>query len=109
MILKKDNAVLHGEIKNGHFIGTVKVVGRFVTNPTLEQLTTEGWEEHIPQQEAYSPTYKERVIQRIRRRYDYDDEIGILRQRDTKTDEFNAYNEYVEQCKAAARAEKNFD
>lgn len=49
--------------------------------------------------------YKSRIIALIRARYDQDDETAILRQRDTKPDEFAAYNAFVEQCKAQARAE----
>lgn len=48
--------------------------------------------------------YKAKIVELIRRRYDQDDECGILRQRDTKPDEFAAYNAYVEQCKADAPA-----
>lgn len=52
-------------------------------------------------------TYKSRVISLIRQRYDNDDETAILRQRDTKPDEFVAYNTYVEQCKAQAKLEES--
>lgn len=48
------------------------------------------------------PTYEQRVQQSIRERYSVDDELAILRQRDTKPDEFAAYYEYAEQCKAQA-------
>ena len=59
--------------------------------------------EDIPAQSEAD--YKARVISLIRARYDADDEIALLRQRDTKPDEYAAYNAYVEQCKAEARAE----
>ena len=49
------------------------------------------------------PTYEQRVQQSIRERYSVDDELAILRQRDTKPDEFAAYFEYAEQCKAQAK------
>lgn len=41
----------------------------------------------------------------IRERYSMDAELAILRQRDTKPDEFAAYNSYAEDCKARAKAE----
>lgn len=44
-------------------------------------------------------TYEEQVVAKIRERYSVDDELAILRQRDTKPDEFEAYNQYAEQCK----------
>ena len=47
-------------------------------------------------------TYEERVVAKIRERYSVDDELAILRQRDTKPDEFEAYNEYAESCKEEA-------
>lgn len=47
--------------------------------------------------------YKAKIVELIRRRYDQDDENGILRQRDTKPDEFAEYDAYVEQCKVEAR------
>ena len=49
------------------------------------------------------PTYEQRVQQSIRERYSVDDELAILRQRVTKPDEFAAYYEYAEQCKAQAK------
>ena len=44
--------------------------------------------------------YEQRVVDRIRLKYSVDDELAILRQRDTKPDEFVEYNEYVEQVKS---------
>lgn len=49
---------------------------------------------------AFSPTYEQRIVSRIRQKYSVDDELAILRQRDTKPDEFNTYNEFVERIKA---------
>lgn len=47
--------------------------------------------------------YEQRVVDRIRLRYSVDDELAILRQRDTKPDEFIAYNDFVESIKAEER------
>ena len=52
------------------------------------------------------PTYEQRVQQSIRERYSVDDELAILRQRDTKPDGFAAYYEYAEQCKAQAKKQR---
>lgn len=49
--------------------------------------------------------YEADVERRIRTRYTLSQELAVLRQRDTKPDEFAAYNTYAEECKAAARAE----
>ena len=47
--------------------------------------------------------YEERIVNRIRERYSIDDEIAILRQRDTKPEEFEEYNAFVEQIKQEER------
>ena len=47
--------------------------------------------------------YEQRVVDRIRLKYSVDDELAILRQRDTKPDEFIAYHDFVESIKAEER------
>jgi hypothetical protein len=47
--------------------------------------------------------YEQRVVSRIRERYSVDDELAILRQRDTKPEEFAVYNGFVENIKAVER------
>ena len=49
--------------------------------------------------------YKQALVERIRQKYSLDDELAVLRQRDTKPEEFAAYNDYIESCKAALKAE----
>lgn len=51
--------------------------------------------------------YKARIKALIRLKYDEDDEFSILRQRDSKPDEFVLYNTYVENCKAQVKNELN--
>ena len=55
--------------------------------------------------EAVDLFYKRFVSEKIREKYSINDELAILRQRDTKPAEFEEYNAYVEQCKAEAKAE----
>lgn len=55
--------------------------------------------------ETPKKTYEQRVVELIRLRYSVDDELAILRQRDTKTEEFEEYNAYCENCKTIARVE----
>ena len=67
-----------------------------------------GWEEYTPEEtasEEYVPTYEERVVELIRERYSVDDEIAILRQKDTKQDEYQAWYDFCESCKAQAKLE----
>lgn len=56
--------------------------------------------EPIPEPE---PSYEEQVVALIRERYSADDELAILRQRDTKPEEFEQYFHYCEECKAAVK------
>lgn len=57
------------------------------------------------QVEQSTISYDELVDSKIRARYTVSQEFSILRQRDTKPDEFAEYNAYCEQCKAEAKAE----
>lgn len=52
---------------------------------------------------SFSLTYEQRIVSRIRQKYSVDDEFAILRQRDSKPEEFSAYNEFVEKIKAEER------
>ena len=51
----------------------------------------------------YPISYSALVSRMIRRKYSINDELAILRQRDSKPDEFAEYNTYCEQCKAKAK------
>lgn len=63
--------------------------------------------EEIAEFNSYTPDpipYEQRVVSRIRAVYSIDDELAILRQRDTKPEEFAEYNAFVERIKAEERA-----
>lgn len=47
--------------------------------------------------------YENKIISLIRKKYNVNQELAILRQRDTKPEEFAEYHEYVEQCKAQVK------
>lgn len=53
--------------------------------------------------ESWEKLYESEIIRRIRKRYTVNQELAILRQRDTKPDEFAEYNDFVEQCKAEVK------
>lgn len=51
---------------------------------------------------GYEPielSYKEQIINKIRNKYSVDDELAILRQRDSKPEEFAEYFDFVEKIK----------
>ena len=53
--------------------------------------------------EVIQKQYKSLVVSLIRKKYSQDDEIAIIRQQNTKPNEFEEYNTYVEECKAKAK------
>jgi hypothetical protein len=46
-----------------------------------------------------APNRKEQIVSAIRERYSVDDELAILRQRDSKPEEFQEYFDFVESIK----------
>ena len=57
-----------------------------------------------PTKEETQAAYEEYVNTLIREKYTLSQELAILRQRDTKPEEYAVYNEYCETCKAQAKA-----
>ena len=53
--------------------------------------------------------YENKVVALIRKKYNVNQELAILRQRDTKPLEFAEYNEYVEQCKEQVKNVYNYE
>ena len=49
--------------------------------------------------------YENKIVALIRKKYNINQELAILRQRDAKPQEFAEYNEYVEQCKKQVKNE----
>jgi len=74
---------------------------------TIPADKADEWEEvPVDTLPAYTEAqYEQRVTELIRERYSVSAELAVLRQRDTKPDEFAAYNAYAEECKARAREE----
>lgn len=50
--------------------------------------------------------YENRVEELIRERYTISQEFAILRQRDSKPEEFDVYNTFAENCKSIAKQER---
>lgn len=74
--------------------------------PSEEDLAALGYEEYVAsvvESTPYVPTYEEKVVELIRERYSLDDELGILRQRYIKENEFDEYFAYCEECKRKAK------
>lgn len=56
-------------------------------------------------QEELMSKQEDEIVKLIRKRYTINQELAILRQRDTKPEEYQEYFDYVEQCKAEVKAE----
>lgn len=101
---EKDGKIRSFEAVDGRVMATLQIGGKWVANPTLEAFLVDGWREYVvPEPTPYQPTYEERVVELIRLRYDVNAELAILRQRDSKPEEFAEYNTYCEECKRIAK------
>lgn len=54
---------------------------------------------------SWETLYEHLIIKAVRKRYTVNQELAILRQRDTKPNEFEQYNAYVEECKQKVKKE----
>lgn len=74
-------------------------------NGVYREMTAEEIAKSKEEQKKYlqSFNYGELVESYIREKYSISAELAILRQRDTKPEEFAEYNAYAEQCKAKAK------
>ena len=60
-----------------------------------------------PTKEETQAAYENAVNAAIREKYTLSQELAILRQRDTKPEEYAAYNEYCEECKKKEKTRYN--
>ncbi len=93
--------------KKEWYKGSITLDGRKIYNPSEEKIIEAGYIKYEPTPvvaETYTPTYEEKVRELIHERYSIDDELAILRQRDSKPEEFAAYDAFCEACKAKAKA-----
>lgn len=102
MLFKKGDIIRDFTVSNGKVITTIKVNGITVINPSIEQFKADGWEEYIPptppEPEPYLPTVEELVEQKLRERYSINQEFEVNRKRETESQAFAEYYNYVEQC-----------
>lgn len=100
MITKQNNEIFSTTGKFVHIVGTDNYFKRAVA----VRLSVEQCEEvdEIPQT-PNTKAYEEKVDSLIRGRYSLSEELAILRQKEVKKAEYDAYFAYCEQCKAEAR------
>lgn len=104
MIQVTSKEVYSDSDKYVHRLGTESY---FKRSTLLPGDTADKFEEvdAIPEETGIS--YNEEVNSMIRQRYSLSEELAILRQRDTKPEEFAAYNEHAEECKSKVKAMMN--
>lgn len=56
-------------------------------------------------EKSWQSVYEKEIEKRIRKRYSVNQELAILRQKDTKMQEFLEYNNFVESCKTSVKIE----
>lgn len=100
MIKKENNEIFSTEGKYVH----IKNTDVYFKRAVAVRLSVEQCEEvdEIPQT-TNTKAYEEKVDSLIRGRYSLSEELGILRQKDVKKAEYDAYFAYCEQCKAEAK------
>lgn len=100
MIKKQNNEIFSTEGKYVH----IKNTDVYFKRAVAVRLSVEQCEEvdEIPQT-TNTKAYEDKVDSLIRGRFSLSEELGILRQKDTKKAEYDAYFAYCEQCKAEAK------
>lgn len=100
MVTKQNNEIFSTEDKYVH----IKNTDVYFKRAVAVSLSVEQCEEvdEIPQT-INTKAYEDKVDSLIRNRYSLSEELGILRQKDVKKAEYDAYFAYCEQCKADAK------
>lgn len=102
MVTKQNNEIFSTEGKYVHIIGTDNYFKRgLAIGLSVEQCEEVDEVPNIRNEEDYG----NQVNDLIRRRYSLSEELGILRQKDEKPDEYRAYFAFCEECKAKAKVE----
>lgn len=92
---------------SGKFVHRLGTESYFKRSTLLLGDTAGKFEEVDEIPEETGTDYNEEVNSMIRERYSLSEELAILRQRDSKPDEFEAYNEYAEYCKVEVKNRKH--
>lgn len=100
MVTKQDNEIFSTEQKYVH----IKNTDVYFKRAVAVRLSAEQCEEvdEVPQT-INTKAYEDKVDSLIRGRYSLSEELGILRQKEVKKAEYDAYFAYCEQCKAEAK------
>ena len=89
------------EAESGKFLTKDGVT--FFTKGIMFTEETEADYTEVDKMPKIDRNYNQRVNDLIRQKYSASEELSILRQRDTKPEEFTAYYDYAEECKLNAK------
>lgn len=102
MVTKQNNEIFSTEQKYVHIKNTDVYFKRAVAvHLSVEQCEEVDEIPNIRNEEDYG----NQVNDLIRRRYSLSEELGILRQKDEKPEEYRVYFAFCEECKAKAKLE----
>ena len=109
MYLIKDNKIISVAIIEDKVVATIEINGKWVSNPTLQQMYDCGWEEYNMVIEEELPTIENLVEGALREGidggsplYTINKEFKIHREIDTDVEAFQVYNNRVQECIAWA-------
>lgn len=102
MVTKQNNEIFSTEGKYVHIKNTDNYFKRgLAIGISVEQCEEVDEIPNIRNEEDYG----NQVNDLIRRRYSLSEELSLLRQRDSKQEEYQKYNAYCEECKSKAKLE----
>ena len=104
MITKQNNEIFSTEDKYVHIIGT----DNYFKRGLAIGLSVEQCEEVETIPNIIDGTeYGNQVNELIRAKYSLSEELSLLRQRDSKQEEYQKYNAYCEECKKIIKDKMN--
>lgn len=93
--------------KSVFFDGILRKHDVQILNPSEKDILADGWKEwtapSVTANDTEELAYDDIVDALIRERYSISQEFAILRQRDTKPEEYIEYYDYCEKCKQIAK------
>lgn len=104
----KNGQIRSFDVVNDKVVATIKIDGRWVSNPSYDDFIADGWQPYTPpapEPPTKEDQYHNQVIELIRTKYSVDDELACLRQKDTKSKEYDSYFDFCEACKKQAYEE----
>ena len=100
MVTKQNNEIFSTEQKYVHIIGT----DNYFKRGLAIGLSVEQCEEVDEIPNSINDTeYGNQVNELIRAKYSLSEELSLLRQRDSKQEEYQKYNTYCEECKKTVK------